>query len=114
MREVRSGIKERGKPRHGTDIQTLTIILYFEEKGKWSAMPRLLKEHSFHVIAKANRPNGGPQTWTAESVIANDPIPYNLRKTSGSLIEELNRICENRLGGTIRGITKTLIYQAYL
>ena len=107
-------VKERGKPRHGTDVQTLTINLYFENRGKWSSMPRLLQQHSFDVIAKADRPNGGPPSWSAEAVIANDPAPYNLKKSANSLIEELNTICENRLGGPIRGITKTLIYQAYM
>jgi hypothetical protein len=105
--------REKGKIRVGHDITTVKVQLYYEAKGKWTIAPRL-QVHTFEVILKFKRANGGMASWVAESVIAYDYPPPNLRKTAEGLINELHYALKQRLGIHVRGITKLMISQAYL
>jgi len=102
-----------GKIRVGNDITTLKVILYYEDKGKWTPASRL-QMHKFEVILKAKKANGGPPAWLAESVLAYDPQPYNIRKTAENLAAEMKKLCEQKLGTNVRGITKLMVLQSYL
>ena len=105
--------KERGTPRAGNDITTMKVNLYYEFKGKWRTSPRL-EMNTFEVILKAKKANGGPAAWVAESVLAYDPRPYNIKQSSGSLVSEMTKLLENKLGAEVKGITKLMIHQSYL
>lgn len=102
-----------GKIRVGHDITTLKVNLYYEDKGKWTVASRL-QMHTFEVILKAKKANGGPPAWLAESVLAYDPQPYNIKRTAESLAVEMKKLCELRLGTHVRGLTKLMVLQSYL
>ena len=102
-----------GKIRVGHDITTLKVNLYYEDKGKWPVASRL-PMHTFEVILKAKKANGGPPAWLAESVLAYDPQPYNIKRTAESLAVEMKKLCELKLGTHVRGITKLMVLQSYL
>ena len=108
-------IKNSAKPRTGNDVYSIRVNLYYESKGRWVASPKL-QMHTFEVIVKMKKANGGPASWVAEAVIAYDkqPTAYNLAKTGNSLISEMTKVCEQRLGAPVKGITKLMITQSYM
>ena len=108
--------KETGTPRAGHDIMTLKVNLYYESKGKWTQFARL-PMYTFEVILKAKKEKalkGQMTAWIAESILAYDYRPVDLKKSLNSLVDEMTRYCEEKLGAPVRGITKMMISQSYL
>ena len=105
--------RERGKVSVGHDVTTIKVNLYYEQRGRWSQFARL-QMHTFEVILKAKKANGGPAAWIAESILAYDPRPADSQKASNSLILELTKNLESKLGAPVRGITKMMITQSYI
>jgi hypothetical protein len=108
-----SPLTDRGTPRAGNDVVTLKVHLYFEARGKWSQYSKF-QLHTFEVILKAKKANGGPASWIAEAILAYDPRPGDLQRSANSLITEMTKFCEQKLGAPVRGITKMMISQSYL